>query len=69
MSERTCKLCGKRYLMLVPYSKARKDIRDYCPACVKEIFDNAANGNHNASVCPTCSKQEDRQPEAPMGDA
>ena len=23
----------------------------------------------NASICPTCSKQEDQQPEAPMGEA
>jgi len=30
--------------MMVPYSKARKDIRDYCPSCVKEIFDRAAKG-------------------------
>jgi ribosomal protein L37AE/L43A len=55
--------------MMVPYSKARKDIRDYCPSCVKEIFARAATGQ-DASVCPSCQKKEDPEKEAaPVGDA
>lgn len=69
MSERICKLCGNRYLMMVPYSKARKDIRDYCPSCVKEIFARAAK-SQDANVCPSCQNKEDPEKEAaPVGDA
>jgi hypothetical protein len=37
-STRTCKRCGKVYYLIVPYSKARRDIREYCPECHPAII-------------------------------
>jgi len=37
MVERKCKRCGGKYLLRVPYSRARSDIRDYCPECIKKV--------------------------------
>ena len=34
MSTRMCKRCGMPYSMVIPYSKARADIRDYCHDCI-----------------------------------
>jgi len=39
--------------------------------CKKECFDKWLRWKRallSGTECPTCSKQEDRQPEAPMGD-
>jgi len=37
MSTRMCKHCGKPYSMVMPYSRARADIRDYCHACIMQM--------------------------------
>ena len=49
-SQRSCKRGGRAYGLLVPYSRARKDIRDFCPACVPFVLDGERPTEKTAQI-------------------
>ena len=37
MTEHRCTRCGARYFLTIPYAKANKQIRDFCPECIEKF--------------------------------